>query len=250
MLLIRKLSLAVVWVPAVLSAWAGTAMAQTVPDSHIAVTVSAGARPSASDFSQSVTFEAYSEQGSLTTSYTVKQQPLLNAGVTVRLWHAFGAGVEAAYLHNSFPAQITALVPHPLIVNQPRTVTGSTTVANSQLATHLEAVYWIRRSDRLEVLATGGPSVIRTDQDFVSDVSYTQTFPYNTATFAGATIARQRKTGVGANIGAQVGWRLVGPFGVAALARYSRVTYNFPTIGAASVPIGGLDIAGGVRLLF
>jgi hypothetical protein len=248
--LIRKLTLAVVWVPAVLLVWTECATAQNTGDSHVAVTVTAGTRPTASDFSQLITFEAYSEQGSLTTSYAVKQQPLLSAGVTVRIWRGFGAGVEGTYLHNSFPAQITALVPHPLIANQPRTVNGTTTVSNRQLATHLEAVYWIRRSERLEVLALGGPSLIRTDQDFVSDVSYTQTFPYNTATFAGATISGQRKTGTGANVGAEVGWRLAGPLGVAALARYSRVTYHFPTIGAASVPLGGLDISGGVRVLF
>jgi hypothetical protein len=225
-------------------------MAQSTPDSHVAVTVSAGTRPTASDFSQFVTFEAYSEQGSLTTSYAVKQQPLLNAGITVRIWRDFGAGVDGTYLHNSFPAQITALVPHPLIANQPRTVSGNATVSNRQLAMHLEAVYWIRRSDRLEVLATGGPSLVRTDQDFVTDVSYTQTFPYNSATFAGATIGRQRKSAVGANVGAQVGWRLTGPLGVVALARYSHVTYHFPTLGASSVPLGGLDVGGGVRLLF
>jgi hypothetical protein len=248
--LIRKLSLAVVWVPTVLLAWAGAAMAQSTPGSHIALTVCAGTRPTASDFSQLVTFEAYSEQGSLTTSYGVKQQPLLNAGVTVRIWRGFGAGVEGSYLRDSFPAQITALVPHPLLVNQPRTVSGSATVSNRQLATHLEAVYWIHRSNRLEILASGGPSLVRTDQDFVSDVSYTQTFPYNTATFTGATISRQRKSGVGANVGGEVGWRLAGPLGVAALARYSRVTYHFPTIGAASVPVGGLDVGAGIRLLF
>jgi hypothetical protein len=250
MLLIRKLSIAVVCVPAVMLAWAGRAVAQSAADSHVAVTVSAGTRPTASDFSQAVTFEAYSEQGSLTTSYTVKQQPLLGAGVAARIWRGFGAGIEGTYLRNSFPAQVTALVPHPLIVNQPRTVSGTTTVSNRQLATHLEAVYWIRRSERLEVLASGGPSLVRADQDFVSDVSFTQSFPYNSATFAGATIGRQRKTATGANVGAEVGWRIAGPIGVGALARYSRVTYHFPTIGAASVPLGGLDISGGVRLLF
>jgi hypothetical protein len=250
MQLIRRLSLALVWVPAMLAVWTGCARAQNTPDSRIAVTVSAGARPTASDFSQIVSFEAYSEQGSLTTSYAVKEQPLLNAGITVRIWHGLGAGVDGTYLHNSFPAQITALVPHPLIANQPRTVSGNATVSNRQLAMHLEAVYWIRRSDRLEVLATGGPSLVRTDQDFVTDVSYTQTFPYNTATFARADIGRQRKTAIGANIGAEVGWRLIGPLGVALVTRYSHVTYHLPTIGAASVPLGGLDVGGGVRLLF
>jgi hypothetical protein len=248
--MIRKVSLVLVWVPVMLSVWAACAMAQSSSDSRVAVTVSAGARPTASDFSQFVSFEAYSEEGSLTTSYSVKQQPLLNVGIAGRIWHGLGAGVEGTYLHNSFPAQITALVPHPLIANQPRTVSGDATVSNRQLAMHLEAVYWIRRSDRLEVLATGGPSFVRADQDFVTDVSYTQTFPYNTATFAGADISRQRKSAVGANIGAQIGWRLKGPLGVAGLVRYSHVTYHIPTIGAASVPLGGLDVGGGVRFLF
>ena len=100
------------------------------------------------------------------------------------------------------------------------------------------------------MLVSGGPSVIRAEQDFVSDVAYSQTFPYNTATFEGATVERQRKTAIGVNVGAEAGWRLVGPFGVAAVVRYSRVTDHFPVIGATSVPVGGLNVTGGVRLLF
>src|SRR5215471_16964150 len=101
--LIRKLSLLLVWVPLMLSVWTDYAIAQSAPDSRVALTVSAGARPTASDFSQFVSFEAYSEQGSLTTSYAVKQQPLLNVGIAVRIWHKFGAGVDGTYLHDSFP---------------------------------------------------------------------------------------------------------------------------------------------------
>ncbi len=230
--------------------WSGAALAQAPPDSRVAVTVSAGERTTPTSFSQSITFEAFSEQGSLTTNYKITQPPFVDGDVTVRVWRGFGAGIAVSYLHDAFPAHVTALIPHPIIVNQPRTIRGDAVVTHRESAAHLQAVYWLQRRRRLDVLVSGGPSVIRADQDFVSDVSYGQTFPYNTATYEGATVTRQRKTAVGINIGAEAGWRVAGPFGVAALARYSRVINHFPAVGAESVIVGGLNVGGGVRLLF
>lgn len=226
------------------------AVAQTSFDHRVAVTVGAGERTTAESFSQAITFEAFSEQGSLTTNYKIARPPFVDGSLTVRIWRGFGAGVAVSYLDDSFPAHITALIPHPLIVNRPRTVSGDAAVTRRESMAHLQAVYWLRPRRRLDVMLSAGPSMIRADQDFVADVSYAQTFPYNTATFASATVARQRKTVVGFNIGGDAGWTLAGPFGVVALARYSRVIAHFPSIGAESVAIGGLNVGGGIRFRF
>jgi len=227
-----------------------TASAQARPDHRVAVAIEFGGRMTSMSFTQSITFEAFSEQGSLVTNYALKHSPFVDGGVTVRVWRSLGAGMAVSSLHDSFGAQITALIPHPIIANQPRTVTGDAPVTYREVAAHLQAVYWWQHGRRLGASFFGGPSVIRSDQDFVSDVSYSQTFPYNTASFEGATVVRQRTSATGFNAGGQVGWTIAGPFGITALARYSRVVNHFPTIGTETVRVGGLNLGAGLQLLF
>ena len=152
------------------------------------------------------------------------------------------------YLNDSFSAHVTALIPHPLIVNQPRTISGDATVTHRESTAHLQAVYWFQRGRRLDVLVSGGPSVIRTDQDFVSVVCTRKDFRTTPPRTKAPLSPDRRKTAVGINIGAEAGWTFAGPFGVAALARYSHVVNHFPAIGADAVGVGGLNVGGGVRL--
>jgi hypothetical protein len=102
----------------------------------------------------------------------------------------------------------------------------------------------------VELVVSGGPSVFRVDQDFVSDVAYTQEYPYDTATFEGASLVRQRKTVIGGNIGGEVGWRITRHLGLAGAVRYSHASAEFAGTSAQPVPVGGVHVGGGVRLLF
>ena len=115
---------------------------------------------------------------------------------------------------------------------------------------HLQAVYWFQPAPRIDILIGGGPSLMRVEQDFVSDVSYTQTFPYDSVTFQSATLTREQKSVVGFNVGGEVGVRLVGAIGVGGLVRYSRGTASFPDSGASSVKLGGFELGGGLHLTF
>jgi hypothetical protein len=237
---------------AVLLALAGarTASAQGTPHEHVAVTVGAGAQLSANTFSDTVTFEAFSEDGSITTDYSVKRGPRLEAGVVVRLWRGFGVGVAGSSLSGTHPAQITGSIPHPIVANQPRTLTGTADVTHDQSAIHLQAVFWFQPTPRLDVMVSAGPSRVRVEQDFVSDVSYTQTFPYDSVTFESATLTRESKTAHGGNAGVMVGVRVLRRVSVAGLLRYSSGQVAFPDTGVPAFTIGGLQTGGGVQILF
>ena len=77
----------------VVFAWSGAAFAQAPPNNHVALTLTAGARATTTDFSQSITFEAFSEQGSITSNYTITHRPVVDGSITVRIWRGFGAAV-------------------------------------------------------------------------------------------------------------------------------------------------------------
>jgi hypothetical protein len=224
--------------------------AQDADVSRVAATLTAGYQASSNTFSQSITFEAFSEDGSLTTDYKTSHVPVIDGGVGVRLWRGLGVGVAGSYASGTSPAQIGALIPHPFVFNQPRQINGTADVLHRELAVYVQAQYWIQAADRLTVVVSAGPSVIRTDQDFVSDVTYTQTPPYDVATYSGATVIRARATAVGGNVGAEADWRLARHLGAAAVVRYSRATADFTSVGVSGVAVGGLHFGGGVRVIF
>jgi hypothetical protein len=216
----------------------------------VAIDLVGGYQTTVSTFSQTVTFEEYSETGSLTATYSTSHHAVADPGVVVRVWRNLGFGVAASSLSDSGAAHVDALVPHPLVVGQPREVSGPADVQHKEVTLHLQAVYWAQLSPHIEVTVSGGPSIFWVDQDFVSDVTYTQTYPYDTATYQGATTVRKSETVTGGNIGGEVGWRLTAHLSLAGLVRYSHATATFAGTGAQAVPVGGLHVGGGIRISF
>lgn len=226
------------------------ALAQSTPTERVAVTVDIGAELGSKGFSQTVTFEAFSEDGSLTTQYSIPAGPQTEGNFVVRLWRGLGVGVAGSFVSGSPAAQITGSIPHPLLANQPREISGSKAALHSETAVHLQAVYWMRPSDQVDVMVSAGPSIMRIQQDFVTDVTYTQSFPYDTATYQDATLTRARETAFGANVGAELDWRVLRHVGVAAVGRYSRAKATFADTGVPGITVGGFHLGGGIRLLF
>jgi hypothetical protein len=235
---------------AITLAWSAPARAQGTPREHVVLTVGVASQTTTTTFGQSISFEAYSETGTLDTTYTVPQKVRFNVGGLVRLWHGFGAGVAATTMSGTDPAQISGEIPHPIDTNSPRPLTGTADAFHRESAIHVQATYWFQPAPRVDVIVSAGPSFMHVEQDFVSDVSYTQTFPYNTVTFQSATLTRENKNAIGFNTGAEVGVRLAGGIGVGGLVRYSSATASFPDAGASSVKLGGFEIGGGLHLTF
>jgi hypothetical protein len=152
-----------------------TAIAQGTPDSRATLDLGGGCQTTVTGFSQTVTFEQYSESGSLTSTYTVGRRPVVDAGLIVRVWRTVGVGLSGSYFHDSGSAQVNALVPQPFVFGQPRQVNGLAGASHTEIGVHFQAAYWVQPSPRLEFIVSGGPSVFRIDQDFVSDVTYSQT---------------------------------------------------------------------------
>ena len=226
------------------------ARAQGTPLEHVAVFLGASEQVSSTTFGQSVTFEAYAENGSITTTYTISQPLRFTVGAVGRVWHGFGVGVSGNTMSGTDAAHISGEIPHPIDVNNPRALTGTADAFHRESAVHVQAAYWFRPAPRVDVIVGAGPSFMRVEQDFVSDVSYTQSYPYDSVTFRGATLTRERQSVTGFNAGAQVGVRLVGGIGVGGLLRYSRGTASFPDTGASSVKLGGVELGGGLHLTF
>jgi hypothetical protein len=119
---------------------------------------------------------------------------------------------------------IAATIPHPFFSNTPRSIEGAATgLKRNELAAHLLAVY--RISDgRVDVALSSGPSFFSVKQGLVTDVSYSESYPYDTAAFTTASFTTVSRSAVGFNVGADVGVRLIRHVGVGALVRFSRAS--------------------------
>ena len=178
--------------------------------------------------------------------------PFFDAGITAALYRSLGFNVSFSYLTANDDAQVTAQVPHPFYYEQKRTVSGAARgVEHSERAVHLDGVYLIA-SPTIDLALFGGVSFVNVNQDFVSDVTVSESYPYDTAAFTSAQLTHTTGAATGYNVGADVTWKLGPRWGVGGLLRYTRadVPLSFDDVDAGKPHAGGLQAGGGIRLLF
>ena len=154
---------------------------------------------------------------------------------------------------SSRDTDVSATIPHPFFFNSPRTITGTAAgLERKEVATHVQALYALYTGTRLDVTVSGGPSIFKITQDVVSNVTFQEAYPYDSATFGSAVSTAKSKTGVGFNLGADLTVRVARHVGVGGLVRYSRASVDLPTEAASPLEVdaGGVQIAGGIRVFF
>jgi opacity protein-like surface antigen len=97
-----------------------------------------------------------------------------------------------------------------------------------------------------------GPTWTSLRAGLLSDVQYTQSYPYDTVTVTGAPVAEKSASKVGFNVGAGVDYRAGARVGLGAQVRWSRATVTLVPATGASVELdaGGLRVGVGGRLFF
>lgn len=218
---------------------------------RVRVSVNGGLQVKSDTLSQSFTVQKNLESAPVTVDIDTKRATLFDAGVVVRVKRRFGVGIAASFVNHDSNADVTAQIPHPFFFNQPRTVTGTTPVSRTEVAAHLDVVYMVP-ARKLELLLSGGPSFFNIDQTLVTDVSYADTYPYDTATFTAATKVRATRNAAGFHIGADITWKLSRRIGLGGLVRFARAsaTLSAAPNNTVSDQAGGLQAGGGLRVAF
>jgi hypothetical protein len=223
------------------------------PHETVRISINAGGQLTSTTFTTSVGFPLFQETARINTAYTVPKGKLFDGGLLYRLGDHFGVGAAFSSFSERRDADVTGSIPHPFFFNTPRTLTGTAVgLERSEFDVHIQAAY-VYTGTKYDVVITGGPTIFRVRQDFVSNAAYTDVYPYDTVTFGSAVTVQSTGTKTGFNIGADLGYRLSLNLGVGALVRYSRATASLPLTGSAtnvSVDAGGLQVAGGVRFYF
>jgi hypothetical protein len=222
-------------------------------DARVRIGVSGGIQTSGSAVSQSFTVQKNVEPATIAAQTPLDQAPIFDVGGWVRLAGRFGAGVSFSRVTRTADAAISASIPHPFYYQQPRAISGTQPgLREEENAVHVDAFALAASTDRIELTVFGGVTVFNAKQDLATDVTYSESYPYDTATFTGASVARQSLSKSGYNVGADITWTFSERVGVGGLFRFSRasVNYSVSATNQVGVDLGGAQAAAGIRFRF
>jgi hypothetical protein len=215
--------------------------------------VSGGVQGGASSLSEHFSFEKDLETETVGVNYPTKAGALVDVGAAARVWKNVGLGVAVSRVTGRGAADIDASVPHPFQFNQPRTITGTESgVVHAETGVHLDLQYLVPTSTRLQVVLSAGPSWLNVEQEVVTDVIVSQSYPYDTAAFGGAVTKILKASAQGFHAGFDVEWLFSRSVGVGGLVRYTRadVDLDIATGRTLSIKAGGVQAGAGLRVLF
>ena len=203
----------------------------------------------ASYLASSRTFPLYAETATFSTDYSVEPSTGLDAGGFVRVWRGLAAGVAFTSHSDSRDIAIEASLPHPLVFGRNRSIEGTAAGDHEETAAHLQIAYIVPvgTKDQLRIVVFGGPSFYTVKQSIVTAISHTETFPFDEAAFAGATVETEEASVTGFNVGADVAYYFTRNLGVGGIVRFSGATASF---SLGDVDAGGALVGGGLRLRF
>ena len=225
--------------------------AQTVVSERVFISVNGLYQFTSNDFDDSAPLRVNAENGRLETDYDVGGGLAFDVSGGVVLWRNLAVGVGLTRVSTSTLTTIDAQVPHPFFFNQPRSVTGEFEGDRSELAVHIQAKWIAPVSNKLFVTVFGGPSFFQVEQSIVDSVEYTESYPFDTATFSRAIVNEQSESKMGFNVGGDVAYFISNQVGVGGIVQYSGATVEMALpAGTADVKAGGLQIGGGLRLRF
>lgn len=227
------------------------AAAQTAP--RVWIGVNGGYQATTTEFDDTFTFTVNQETGTTRVSYPVDAGFLFDAGGGVRLWKNLGVGVAISRFVLDGTAQTSSSIPHPLFLQQNRQVDGEADgLTREETGIHVQAQYRLPLTGRLQIVLAGGPSLLQVNQMVVTDVNYSEDYPYDTATFRSVDSERSKGSATGLHAGVDAQWAFTRSVGLGALVRFTRATVDLdgPADRTISVDAGGAHIAAGLRLTF
>ena len=216
------------------------------------VNVNLGFQLTGRQFGQTLTPIIYDERASVVTTHVVDGGLMpLDVGGGLRIWRSLGVG--AAYTHFSATesATVNASVPHPILFNRPRSASVLVPLNHVESAIHLQAVWVLPITERLDVAFSGGPSLMTVKQDLVSGIEIAEESPtFATVTIAKVAIAPQDQHIVGFNGGADVTYFLTPVIGVGLTVRYVAGSAGLSQSDGNTVTLdmGGFQLGVGARV--
>ena len=216
------------------------------------ININLGRHLTSSPFVETLAPVIYDERGTLSSTHTIDSGLIkIDLAGGVRLAGHLGVGAGYTVFNATEVGSVSALVPHPLRYNQPRSATAPAEFTHSETALHLQAVWMIPITERLDIAITGGPSVVTVKQDLVSGIMIEETSPtFATVGIAKVNLVNQSATGLAFNAGVDVTYFLTPLVGVGLTLRQvgGSIDLAAPGGGTVKLDVGGFQYGFGARV--
>ena len=223
------------------------------PSERIFISVDGIYQAGTDDFDDAATFSLNAETANFATAYDVKPGPAFSIAGSGLVTRRLAVGVGVTRFQRETPAALTASLPHPFFFNRPRSLSGDVVGLNrEELAVHVQARALFPSRGRIQAMVFGGPSFFNVKQDVLTEVGYTEAYPYDSVTSAPGQITDVSTSKAGFNLGADVGFFFTRQLGVGGTVQYAGATMELDSAGGdtVDVKIGGFQVGGGLRLRF
>lgn len=251
----RSIRLVGVLVAGALCVGASQAAAQGPPPldggyAHINI----GAQTGSHDLTQQGSFPLYGEDALFNTTIDVGGSPIFDIGAGYRvIWSQFYVGLSLTRSSDRANSTVTGSIPHPLVTDQFRAVTGEATgLKHSETALHLQAVWRQPVTTKFDVALSVGPTIFFVNQDLVSGLTVAeQGNPTTGVVLTGVQTEKVSETGVGFNIGADGTYMITQRLGAGGFLRYTGGSVDLKgAAGTFNLDVGGLQVGAGLRVRF
>src|SRR5262245_45017212 len=158
----------------------------------------------------------YAERAVLSARHpNADSQPAVEPAGGVRVWRNFGVGAALTRRSVTETATVRALVPHPILFNQPRVASLDAPFERSDRAVHTHVLLMLPVHPRLDIALSAGPSFFRVSQDLLRTIEVAEAGPPFTATaISSVAVIRREADTIGLNVGADVTWFLTPVVGI------------------------------------
>lgn len=217
------------------------------------VNLNGGSQRGTQEISTTWTFSRFGEQGRIDLSHGIDRSGgLFDLSGGVRVWQSLAFGGGFSRVSGTTFALLSATVPHPLFVNRPRSATRTLAeITHTERAVHFQAVWILPVWSRIDLAVSGGPSVVTLEQGFVTDADASEVGPPFSQISVSTTMTEQKKSGPGFTVGVDINYMVTRNVGVGVLGRYLGASIDLPFRSTqTSMNIGGLQVAGGLRVRF
>ena len=205
------------------------------------------------EYSETRIFELFVEDARVTSRYRDPGAPALEIGGQFLLKGSLGLRASVELTNSYRDAAYEASLPHPFYYEQFRELSGRLPgLIYRERAVHLDAVYSRGWGSRLFLEASAGPSLFLTRTEILTDVLYSEDYPYDVVVPLGTNAGLYKDTPLGFNVGANTYYHLTDRIAVGFGLRFSRARVRIlPRKGSViEFDAGGLRAGTGVRMLF
>lgn len=218
---------------------AAGAAAQTV-DAKAYLDVNVAGQTQSTTVSTISTFSLFGETGATSSSQTVGQGLIFDAGAGYHVGKHFTVGVAVSRFTRAPEGTVSVTTPDPIAFNSFSVLSASPKLRQTELATNVKLAYLVRVSDNMDVAISGGPSFVRLSKEIASG---------NVVNGAPQIVmATQTGTGVGAHGGLDVNYLFTPRLGTGVFVRYLRAQVDLPA--ASGLKVGGFQGGLGLRVRF